>query len=635
MAEYSLRQIEILKIIFSRNDYVTSNAIISILNITRRTLINDIKAINQIDELIISNNKGYKINLEYVDKVNGILYNCQTNEENLDSLIKYILIKNNNVSINELVNNFYISSSKLIKLFSQINKQLSSYDLTLNRKNNNVSIDGDEQNKRLLLSNIIHNESYSFFSDIENFKDYFPNIPVDEICPMVVEIIEEFGYSIPKYYEMNFLINILVTLSRNPFIISTSYEKPPCTSQNYDSRKIAYKINENLENKFHIHYINKLITIKEIEQILEGFISRGDQKPRVFDLSDSFVKKIREIVEETFKYFYLTSIDYQGFLSVFCIHVSEMIKRCMNSISYVPTNISVKQNAPYIYEIAVGIASKISKTFNINIPEIEINLISIHIGYAIEQAIDNSSIAPIAIVSQFEKSGSLIAEKIVKTIGYKVQIMGFYSSIYEIPYGLYKKCLIISTEKEEFKNKNICGISPFVSDTDIIKIQETITSFIKDKNIQEVSQLINKYLNEDTFFVLDKKMDKNDAIKFLCEKAYKNLDVLSGFEKQVLNRERLSSTCFFDKFAIPHSNVQNALNTKLYILIDKSAISWNKSKIRLACLILIKRETNDDFRKLYAGLSEILCKNTSLFDNIEKINTLDDFKYYLLQKENL
>ena len=635
MVGNSLRQIEILKIIYSHNGDVTSNVIVSILKITRRTLISDIKAINQTDEIIASSNKGYKINPEFIEKVNSILYNFQTDEENLDSLIKYILIKNNNVSIDEIARNFYISSSKLTKLFNQINKHLSSYNLSLNRKNNNVSIDGEEQNKRLLLSNIIHNESYSFFSDIENFKDYFPNIPVDEICPMVVETIEEFGYSIPKYYEMNFLINILVTLSRNPFIISTSYEKPPCTSQKYDSRKIAYRINENLENKFHIHYINKLITIKEIEQILEGFISRGDQKPKVFDLSDSFIKKIREIVEETFKYYYLTSIDYQGFLSVFCIHVSEMIKRCMNSISYVPTNISVKQNAPYVYEIAVGVASKISKTFNVNIPEIEINLISIHIGYAVEQAIDNSSIAPIAIVSQFEKSGNLIAGKIVKTIGYKVQIMGFYNSIYEIPYGLYKKCLIISTEKEEFKNKNICSISPFASDTDIIKIQETITSFIKDKNIQEVSQLINKYLNENAFFVLDKKMDKNEAIKFLCEKAYKNNDVLDGFEKQVISREKLSSTCFFDKFAIPHSNIQNAINTKLYILINKSNINWNKSKIRLVCLILIKRETNDDFRKLYAGLSEILCDNTFLFDNIEKINNLDDFIYYLLQKENL
>ncbi len=631
MAAFTFRQIEILKILASRNDYVTSNAITSILNITRRTLISDIKVINYNNEFIISNNKGYKINDEHSDEINSILFNYQDDDKNLDSIIRYILIKNSNVTINELLNSFYISDSKLVKFFDQINKQIKPYNLTINRKNNIVSIDGDEQDKRLLLGNIIHNESYSFFSDIDNFKDYFPNIPVDEICPMVVSVINEYGYSIPKYYEINFLINILVTLSRNPFIISNSYEQSPNTSKDYESRVIAYKINEMLETKFHIHYINKLITIKEIEQILEGFIARDDQKPRVFDLSDSFVMIIRNIVEETFKYYYLTSIDYQDFLSVFCIHVSEMIKRCMNSISYVPTNISIKQNAPYVYEIAVSIASRIAKTFNINIPEIEINLISIHIGYAIEQAIDKSSIAPIAIVTQFEKSGDLIADKIVKTIGYKVQIMGFYSSAYEIPYGLYKKCLIVSTEKEDVNNKNLCIISPFALDSDVIKLQETITSFIKDRNNKEVSQLIDKYLNNDTFFIVDEAMDKEDAINYLCAKAFENGDVLKDFNVQVLNREKLSSTCFFNKFAIPHSNIQNANNTKLYVLINNNKVIWDRARIKIVCLILIKRETNDDFRKLYAGLSEILCNNTSLFDNVDKINSLDDFLYYLLR----
>ena len=525
----------------------------------------------------------------------------------------------------------YISSGKLTKLFPQINKQLKQYNLIITRKNNHIIIEGKEIDKRNLLGHIIHNESYSFFSDIDNFKDYFPNIPVNEICPAIIEVINKYEYSIPKYYEINFLINLLVVLSRNPFIISNTYEKSPITNQNYNSRIIAYKINEMLETKFHIHYINKLITIKEIEQILDGFISRDSENPKVYDLSDSFVAVIRNIVEETFKYYYLTTIDYQTFLSVFCIHVSEMIKRCMNSISFMPTNISVKQSAPYVYEIAVSIASKISKAFNVKIPEIEINLISIHIGYAIEQAIDKASIAPIILVSQYQKTNTLIADKIVKAVGYKVQIMGFYTSTYEIPYRLYKSCLIITTEQESSSNKNVCCISPFALDSDIIKIQETITAFVKEKNSKEVSKLINKYITDDSFFVVKQKMDKQEAINFLCDKAKGNNDIGDDFNVQVLNREKLSSTCFFDKFAIPHSNIQNALSTKLYVMVNKGQVSWDKSKIKLVCLILIKRETSDDFMKLYAGLIELLSKNETLFDNINKIKNLDDFLYYLLK----
>ena len=73
MDDFSLRQFNILKIIFSHSDYVTSSAIINDLGITRRTLISDIKSINLKNELIVSSNKGYYINQEYREEVESIL----------------------------------------------------------------------------------------------------------------------------------------------------------------------------------------------------------------------------------------------------------------------------------------------------------------------------------------------------------------------------------------------------------------------------------------------------------------------------------------------------------------------------------------------------------------------------------
>ena len=40
-------------------------------------------------------------------------------------------------------------------------------------------------------------------------------------------------------------------------------------------------------------------------------------------------------------------------------------------------------------------------------------------------------------------------------------------------------------------------------------------------------------------------------------------------------------------------------------MVNNTKVTWNKSKINLVCLILTRRDTNDDFRKLYAGLSDI------------------------------
>ena len=121
MVKFTIRQLEILKIISSCNEHITSKTITSDLDITRRTLINDIKHINQEKEIIISNNKGYLINDSFIEEIDDILANYQIEEENIDKIIKYILIKNNSLTVNEITEYFYISNSKFLKLLPQIN----------------------------------------------------------------------------------------------------------------------------------------------------------------------------------------------------------------------------------------------------------------------------------------------------------------------------------------------------------------------------------------------------------------------------------------------------------------------------------------------------------------------------------
>ncbi|MGN1343184.1 MAG: PTS sugar transporter subunit IIA, partial [Traorella sp.] len=88
-------------------------------------------------------------------------------------------------------------------------------------------------------------------------------------------------------------------------------------------------------------------------------------------------------------------------------------------------------------------------------------------------------------------------------------------------------------------------------------------------------------------------------------------------------------TAFYGKFAIPHSNIQNANVTKLYIMVNQEGILWDSDNIKLVFLILIKKEAANDFRKLYVGITETLYHSNTVFNNIEKINNVEDLKKYL------
>ena len=83
MMELSYRQYKILSVILQSKGYVTSKVLTDSLNITRRTLINDIKTINSNNKYIDSDNKGYFINKEFHQEIEDLLLFYQTPDPHL------------------------------------------------------------------------------------------------------------------------------------------------------------------------------------------------------------------------------------------------------------------------------------------------------------------------------------------------------------------------------------------------------------------------------------------------------------------------------------------------------------------------------------------------------------------------
>lgn len=86
------------------------------------------------------------------------------------------------------------------------------------------------------------------------------------------------------------------------------------------------------------------------------------------------------------------------------------------------------------------------------------------------------------------------------------------------------------------------------------------------------------------FNIRHQKMTKTDVIHQLSTMAIQNKDVSADFEEHVLNREKLSSTAFYNKFAIPHSDQQSAKTTKLYIMINTAGITWDDQIVYLSLI---------------------------------------------------
>ena len=101
MMELSYRQYKILSIILQSKGYVTSKVLTDSLNITRRTLINDIKTINSNNKYIDSDNKGYFINKEFHQEIEDLLLFYQEEENNNTEILKLLLTSREKINMNQ------------------------------------------------------------------------------------------------------------------------------------------------------------------------------------------------------------------------------------------------------------------------------------------------------------------------------------------------------------------------------------------------------------------------------------------------------------------------------------------------------------------------------------------------------
>lgn len=631
MDKFSSRQFQIIQILNREKRIIDSSFLCAELKVSKRTLIKDIAFINQEKDYILSSKQGYRLNPEFQDVIHRLSFSQQEDDDSYE-LLKLLLISRKPLSIQILSDRLNLSDSAIQKMARNYNEWLNSYDAQIIRKDGALSLITNERSCRQLVAKIMHRKSKDFFSDFSNLQDYFPDLVIENALAIINRTLNDYGYRINEYYTINFYLNLFAILSYSDYRkgIHEYSENPPVQ---YDEERIAAQIVDSIESSCCLIYQEKDQVIGSITQVLYGFIDHSDSAAilSASHLPDGFVASIREIIEKVLAERHL-EINYESFLNVFCLHLHEMIERCAHSASFTPSGLSIKQTSPYVYDVAVGIAGELSEKFSINIPDSEINLIAIHIGYAIEQSENYNEKAEVIIISDNYHG---IADKIVEQIRLiydnQIIIQNIYPSLQEVPFSELSRCFIISTMPSEAENPDICFVSPFFTLEDQKKMSEKMLRFTEILRRKEFSRMFYEYVTYDSFLVINKKIDKYQAIHTLCEMALKDGIVNPDFEQHVLARESLSSTAFYNKFAIPHSDVQEAKKTKLYIMVDPAGVDWDDQKAYIVFLIVIDQNASKEFRKLYNTIIETLYSG-EIDQNINKIGNANDFIRFIVNK---
>lgn len=614
MFDFTDRERQIIFFIFSK-EVATANSIATLFAVSEKTIRNDIKAINKLCQckLIVSNKNGYTIDKQYDYIIEDIpLFNTEINDINT---ILFLLLSHESMNIFDVAEHLSLSNTSLDKRLSAMRKTIKKYELTLTRYNNNLTLTGSSFNKRRCYIETIVEKAGSNFYNIQNFTNDFPHVDIQNVKDTLTQILLENQVSINEFYLNNFLLNLLT-------ILNFDFDNDVPLDSSIDST--IYSIANELDQLLNKSNSSK---VTPIYYCLVGVIETPKK-----DMS-TFEKEIEEITTRTFKKFSL-DIDVSSFLNIFSKHIFDMITRCKhNNLIQLDGGISLKESCFYIYDVAVNLANEITKKYEITINQNEISLISMHIGFAIEnyldQTIQNDHLN-IALSTSPYVSAELFAAKVkdIIPVDAKLNISPQCDTIHNIN----RNDLFITTNNF-FLPISIpkCLVSPLLTTDDKAKIKTSIDLVLHKKKIQHSKNLFNMFFSRNLFFVNTELNTRKDVLDYMFNELKKEKIVDHEFNSSVLVREAMTPTCINNKYSIPHAMDFIAKKTVISVFINPNGIQWDDQVVKVVFLSAINKRNIVNLRIIYDFVIDMV-SDDQIFAKLIQADSIESFYNTLFEE---
>ena len=628
------RIILILKYIQNKN-YITLTEIAKKINVSTRTIRNDIKLLNNIfnDIAFIDNDNeqgGYCLYIldiekferkkEELFKINNYL---DSPKKRMAYIFKKLLVSDISCIIDDLAYEMNVGRSTVNADIKKLNEILSSYGIFIEGKSNNgIKLFGSELNIRFFIMENLYDLVYS--------KDYINNY-INEALDFIYK-----KYCFENMTRVAFEKSVIIMMNR---IFDNKYiEKLP--DKYYDIEKnnmfrTAEEISEMLSEAFNIK-----IPIEEkifISIPLTCMRTPTDIKTiNEIDITDDIEILINEIINQI-KYELNIYLDKKNLNEEFVYHISFMINRL--KFGYLlknPISNEIKEKYPLAYKMACIAGKIIEKEYNLFVPEDELCYITAYFGaYMLEYKTQNNYYKVALVCSTGRGTARLISTHLKRILD-KDAVIDIFADNQVNDMILNSYDIVFTTININFDIK-----SPIIKLKDIFDENEIRLKIEKTKQLQKLSMsntktsgisVIAALLDNDRFFILDNNKSYIENTFDMIDSLYNKGLVDEYFKERIRIREKKSTMIFDKQIAFPHSiNILNnrnvALKDKLIVSIGvcEEGIENNNNKIKIVFLLALPEDDEQDDTILVRIYDEIIsiAKQENIVSEISKAK---DFK---------
>lgn len=611
---------ELLKILQSSNKPITGKELADKLSCSPRTIINYVNYINSDSVIIGSNQEGYFLkNIVDITEKEEI-ETPQDKSQRMYYILKLILLSGEKgIDSFDLADELAISYSSLKKEIIYFNSILKSFNISIISRNNNIYILGEEKNKRKAMTYFIHKMQGDCLLDKDKLRKVFSSELIDTIEDIIDKNLKRFNYTINDFSLLNLLLHLAIITQRLLYGESISeYENSSEIKNNISSHIIR-----EVEYKFKIK-LNECEYAQMESLIMAHIHSDNNETSNVVDKNlysfmNSLCKEVKDI-------YYLDFTD-EKFLVPFCLHIQSLLLRLQGNIQIDnPVKETFRNNAPFLYDVAVYMLKAICKKYNIKaeISDNEFTFVVMHLSLEVERQKQNDNLVNVLIyVPKYLGIEKVVESKLLTRFEDTIKIIGicnFENEINNYDFDVLVSVLNISSTI----NKRFVKIGPTLKQTDYNALCDVFTLVSQDKIINNFKNVFPFFFDKKNFIYLNKEIDKKKAINIICNKLKENNYVSEEFEEKVIDREKAISTAYYT-FAVPHAVSNSVYTQTVGVLIDPKGIKWDDKTIYAVMLMAVNPEYLNEFEEMYNALLLILLESDCI-KLIKDINDFEDFK---------
>lgn len=330
-------EIEILKLLISSTDYISSYDIATTTGINRRLVRDEIANIKSIlkelgYELVSKTSKGYMIknkSSSSLQELQDFIEEAQKQRESLfptepwersNYILKRLIEIDDYVKIDQLAEELLVSRSTISNDIKTCRKSMKKYHLSLIQKPNyGIKIVGQEINKRKPICDFL----FTNLRQSEMFYDYLNSfiLEPESLEYGILEIIKKHEIEMSDFALCDFLLSLSISLSRilKGKIVNDSPDLSQLLHRNefIAAKEIASFIKEKTDCHINTHEIYWIGIELICKRSTKGLTFQ--QNPIIIDLVDEI---LNAIMQQT-----LFSLQHQKFYTTFCLYVENALLR--------------------------------------------------------------------------------------------------------------------------------------------------------------------------------------------------------------------------------------------------------------------------------------------------------------------